>query len=239
MIVYKVVNKFKHAFNPEKLRGGMVSITFDDQWHSAYSNALPLLDKYGFKSTWYVCFSNIGKYDSEYNERSMDFDELHDLKNRGHEIASHTMTHCDFDLVGIDLIADELKESRSKLMLEFRCPVTNFAYPFTRTGVLLGGPQAAMRHFRSARGGEFGLNSYPFRRQSLYACKLYKGRHSLEYYKALVDVCISGNKWLIFYTHDVKHNCTDYGCTPIIFENLLKYLSEVNVEIDTVNGIMR
>ncbi len=237
MILNKIARKIVSLTSPIRLHGGVVSITFDDQWHSAYQNAFPLLESYGFKSTWYICVSHVGNYDQEYAERSMSWDEIRNLRKSNHEIASHTITHCDFDTTDISTIREELRSSKKTLASGLSCPIKSFAYPFTRTGSSAGGPQAALTHYRSARGGEFGFNSLPFRRDNLFACKLYGKKYELEYLKELVDKCVAENKWLIFYTHDVKEDHSDYGCTPAMFEGLLRHLRDTKVKVNTVGDM--
>jgi peptidoglycan/xylan/chitin deacetylase (PgdA/CDA1 family) len=237
--LYKIANKIINLKTPDIFRGGVVSLTFDDQWHSAYSNAIPLLESYGFKSTWYICVGNVGNYDDEYKERCMNWDEIGVLGKLDHEIASHTITHCDFDIEGIDKIREELKNSKSILTSRLKCSINNFSYPFTRTGSIVGGPQAAIENYKSARGGEFGLNSFPLRRDNLFACKLYEKEHTIDYFKALVDICAVEHKWLIIYTHDVKENFSKYGCSPAFFETMVKYLHDKKIQVDTVSKVVQ
>jgi peptidoglycan/xylan/chitin deacetylase (PgdA/CDA1 family) len=237
LFLYSFVRRLGRLVSPQKPRGGIVSLTFDDQWHSAYCNALPLLERYEFKSTWYICVSNVGKYDNDFEERYLDWEEIRNLNKLNHEIASHTMTHLDFDCADINTIRSELADSKRILMSKIGCQVNSFAYPFTHTGVSNDVPKAVIAQYATARGGDQGLNGIPLRKGRLFAWRLYENRCSIDYLKALVDICRIENKWLIFYTHDVKANPSAYGCTPELFDQLLHYLRTVDMNVDTVNQV--
>ena len=57
---------------------------------SQYSNAKPILDKYGFKATFYIVCNYVGGGDNR-----MTWEEIKSLQQEGHDIASHTMNHDD------------------------------------------------------------------------------------------------------------------------------------------------
>ena len=66
----------------------VVILTFDDGWESQYQNAKPILDKYGFKATFFVVCNYIEKDNSR-----MSWDGVISLKHAGHDIQAHTMNH--------------------------------------------------------------------------------------------------------------------------------------------------
>ena len=71
---------------PEKL----VILTFDDATASQYSVVAPLLIKYGFGATFFICefppnFADSSKY--------MNWRQIKELDRMGFEIANHTHTH--------------------------------------------------------------------------------------------------------------------------------------------------
>ena len=64
-----------------------VIITFDDGWHGNYSYALPLLKKYGFKATFFITLSLVGR------NPYMSWQELNELLRNGMSVQSHAVTH--------------------------------------------------------------------------------------------------------------------------------------------------
>ena len=68
---------------PEKI----VMLTFDDGWKSQFENALPLLNKYGFKGVFYVYPDFVG------GSAAMNWDMIKKLAKAGHTVGCHSMTH--------------------------------------------------------------------------------------------------------------------------------------------------
>src|SRR5215469_1855908 len=67
----------------------VVMIGFDDGWKSQITYAKPILDKYGFKASFFiVCnYANSGNIDR------MSWQDIAMLQKDGMDIESHTMTH--------------------------------------------------------------------------------------------------------------------------------------------------
>ena len=100
-----------------------VVITFDDGNIDVFTNAYPILDKYGFVGTFYIV-------DRYLNGKDMiSTDQVKELIQKGWEIGSHSKYHTDLLSAGADL---ETEIRLSKLDLGERLGVTinSFAYPF-------------------------------------------------------------------------------------------------------------
>ena len=70
----------------------VVILNFDDSQKSQYTNAKPILDKYGFKATFYVVCTYIGA-----KQGYMNWQQVGTLHREGHDIASHSMHHIHLD----------------------------------------------------------------------------------------------------------------------------------------------
>ena len=76
--------------------GRVVIINFDDSHESDYTYAKPILDKYGFKATFFeVC----GWIEAGYHDKdvSVTWQQIAALQQDGMDIESHTMTHPDLN----------------------------------------------------------------------------------------------------------------------------------------------
>jgi peptidoglycan/xylan/chitin deacetylase (PgdA/CDA1 family) len=62
-------------------------ITIDDGWRDGYTEALPVLQSFGYRATYYVIGKRIGA------RRSLGGDELQALAAAGMEIGDHTFDH--------------------------------------------------------------------------------------------------------------------------------------------------
>lgn len=71
-----------------------VMLTFDDGYEDNYTQAFPLLKKYGFHGNFFVVGKDVGK---TFNQNGiiqyMSFDQLKEMHRQGMEIGSHTMSH--------------------------------------------------------------------------------------------------------------------------------------------------
>ena len=102
----------------------VVILNFDDSQKSQYTNAKPILDKYGFKATFYVVCSYIGK-----KVGYMNWQEVETLHRDGHDIASHSMHHIHLAELPKKAIEFELSASK-KCLQDHGINAKSFAYPF-------------------------------------------------------------------------------------------------------------
>ena len=66
----------------------VVILNFYDDEKDQFTNAKPILDKYGFKGTFFIVCNWAGS-----NTDRMTWQDISQLYNEGHDIESHTMTH--------------------------------------------------------------------------------------------------------------------------------------------------
>jgi peptidoglycan/xylan/chitin deacetylase (PgdA/CDA1 family) len=101
----------------------VVFLTFDDGYKSQYSNAKPILDKYGFKATFSIVCNYVGR------DNRMTWEEIKSLQQEGHDIASHTMNHYDLSKLPPQEIEYEVSQSKQCLLDQGINP-KSFTYPF-------------------------------------------------------------------------------------------------------------
>ena len=136
---------------PTGFNRALLSLTFDDSWRSIYTNGLPKLTQYGFKSTQYVLtgVSNQSEY--------MTIDMMKAFRDQGHEIASHTVDHAHLPQLTSNKLNQELANSKLWIQNNLAVTPTNFATPYGEynTAVL----NAIKQYYGSHRGVEEGYNS--------------------------------------------------------------------------------
>jgi peptidoglycan/xylan/chitin deacetylase (PgdA/CDA1 family) len=110
-----------------------VILTFDDGYKSQYTNAKPILDKYGYKATFYIVCDYVGGGEGQVHPNArMTWEDIISLYNEGYDIGSHTMSHDDLDSMSDKGIEYEVGGSKECLFGHGINP-TSFAYP-TNTG---------------------------------------------------------------------------------------------------------
>lgn len=117
---------------PATTNQNVTVVTFDDGALDNYTVALPILEEFGIKATFFIVTGCIGgTYKGTYFQtRAMSKPQLRELASLGHEIAAHTESHP-------RLAEIPLREAREEMVRSKRCledliglPVASFAYPF-------------------------------------------------------------------------------------------------------------
>lgn len=115
-------------------KDNLIICTFDDAYESVYTNALPIMQKYGFTATVFVCPDLIGK-DNSWNHRDdvvryhMTKEMLDVLYKNKWEIGSHGMSH--YNMLRLSQLELEENLLESKLLLENNYgDIITFCYPY-------------------------------------------------------------------------------------------------------------
>lgn len=101
-----------------------IIITFDDGHLNNYTNAFPVMKKYGFTGALYI----VGKYmgTPEY----MNADQIKEMAKDGWEVGSHSMSHLDLTSLDPQQQQYEIVESCRFLETELGISIQTFSYPF-------------------------------------------------------------------------------------------------------------
>ena len=102
----------------------VVIINFDDGRKTQFIHAKPILDKYGFKATFYIVCNYVDN-----KKGFMTWDEIETLNKEGHDIGSHSMNHVHLSNLSKKHIEYEVGQSK-KCLEDHGIEATSFAYPF-------------------------------------------------------------------------------------------------------------
>ncbi|MGB7638012.1 MAG: polysaccharide deacetylase family protein [Nitrososphaeraceae archaeon] len=98
-------------FSPHNTKA--VIINFDDGSIGQYTYAKPILDKYGFKATFFIV-CNYANYN--YGGRYMNWQQVTQLQNDGMDIESHSMNHKDLATLPVSDLDYEIGQSKQCLI---------------------------------------------------------------------------------------------------------------------------
>ena len=92
-----------------------IALTFDDGYEDAYSNALPILQKYQMTATFYIIrdYTNRPEY--------MNQDQINNLTQAGFEIGSHSLSHPN--------LATASETTQHSQIFDSKAEATSFCYP--------------------------------------------------------------------------------------------------------------
>jgi peptidoglycan/xylan/chitin deacetylase (PgdA/CDA1 family) len=203
--------------------GGVVSFTFDDFPRSAWTNGGAILGQYDVRGTYYAAMGLAST--ANHLGTMFDIDDLRAVHERGHEVACHTYHHVDCGTVPRARMADEITENAAALARVLgNAAIDNFAYPFG--GVTLAAKNALAGRFASCRGTGRGLNKGTIDLADLLSTSLYARGFDSAGLCRLIDAAKATGGWVIFYTHDVSDEPSDFGCTPAQFQSVVAYAVE-------------
>jgi len=116
-------NYFAGSFSlPEK----PIIITFDDGLINQYTNAWPLLQKYGFTATFFIFTNPIGR-----SKNYLTWEQLKELDSLGMEIGVHGKYHLYLNKEkDQEKLHDEIFGSKEKIEEKLGKKINAFSYPF-------------------------------------------------------------------------------------------------------------
>ena len=100
-----------------------IALTFDDGYADAYTDALPVLKRYGLVATFYIVTNFVGQ------PGYMTWEQVAELRDSGMEIGAHTIDHLDLRTLDPTEMLRQIAQSKSDLESKLRISVTSFCYP--------------------------------------------------------------------------------------------------------------
>jgi peptidoglycan/xylan/chitin deacetylase (PgdA/CDA1 family) len=161
-----------HPSKPEVLRRGKTFVlTFDDGFEDFYTQAYPILRRYGFTATIFLVTDHIGKKSNWTDEKGapmLTWEHIEALSLEGFTFGTHTCTHtCLLDMPE-EQVRHELADSKELIRARLGLKVLLLAYPFgdsnkeIRRMAIQAGYQAAFGVI-TGEPGPFNLWRYEFR----------------------------------------------------------------------------
>ena len=202
-------------------RKSAFSFTFDDCLKSQYDYAVPVLNSFGFKATFFVIAEEPTDPGQPLNWRYGTWDEFRQIAAEGHEIGSHSMTHPHLpqlplgDISTPNTVYYELYQSKE--LIEQKIPginVTTFAYPYTEYNNNV--QTIAGSYYESSRAGGDLPNSAvitgnTWNKLNAYEVQFNTPRNSVsddndeltQIENTLQDDVLSSGKWGILFAHEI------------------------------------
>ncbi len=187
----------------------VVSFTFDDCPKSAIDNGVALLEREGWHATIYLAG---GLIDVEnHHGKMMSAQDVHRLSRKGHEIGGHTFSHRDASTTSLDGFLSDIDHNQAFLKSSGINPGKSFAYPFGEVSPAL--KSALSNRFDGLRGIQPGVHKGQVDLNQIRSYPLFSSK-GLDPVLSAIDGLKNSPGWMTLFTHDVRDNPSDWGCTP-------------------------
>ena len=208
-----------------RFKSSAFSISFDDNYRSQVTYATPILNQHNYKATYFIVTNRVGK------GWTPGWDTLNMLAMQGHEIASHSKNHANFDILSqdpsfADSMMHEFRDSRDSI--NSRIPYRNcetFAWP--GGNINLYSCEMSKKYYMACRGSNNNFetpipeNLYNMSSQHIY--------HDtpLETVNAYIDTALAKRGWLIERWHGFRINHDTNGYEPVAIETFREHINHV------------
>ncbi|MCW2989903.1 MAG: put [Solirubrobacterales bacterium] len=209
------------------------------------SQALPLLDRYAMRGTFFVNSGLVNK------PGHLTWDQLRHMQAVGHEIAGQTISHAKLTELSPEGVHHEVCDDRGRLLAQ-GLAANAFAYPFgaysgaVRDVVVACGYSSARLASGIAGAGKVCARC-PYAEtippKSPFATRMPAGVQRTSTVarltRAVADAQRHGGGWVQILIHHVCHRCHRYAITPGALDRLLGWLARRDgVEVRTVAQLL-
>lgn len=154
-------------------------VSFDDSPIDHYTNAAPILEKYGMRGTFFA----ISGVEGGQRLNKMTWDQMKDLVARGHAIGNHTETHANLKKLTAAGLRDQIEGAQQIFAANLGFRPRTFAYPYGRYNDAAIA-QVAASGFELAftvRGGAKESTDSPFLAKRIHVGRTDSGAQVLSY----------------------------------------------------------
>lgn len=188
-----------------------VTYTFDDCTANQLPVAVPILNSFNYKATFFVVTSWIS-----------DWSGWRNAGTQGHEIASHTVDHASLRGLSIQDQIYQYSTSKSTIENEIGKPCTTIAYPNCRSG----DEATCAQYFIAGRNcsGSINSGSVNLYEVGAFICGSRGSIKTLSDFTGKDEAAATAGGWLVFLLHGIDN---DGGYSPLsstILRDSLQYL---------------
>ncbi len=222
---------YKYQLNVPQTGERVVCVVFDDGWQTQYTNAIPILNQYGFKAT----FGIITSYTNT-KPGYMTWNEIITLAKAGQDIESHTVHHLPLATLGTDAVINELSQSKQEL-LNYGINAPIFLYPEGSGAGNATIENLVQQYYLVARGTYSGsLNmTQPFDKYNLPSYTM-SSTTTVSSFKDFVNGANDSTIVIVYY-HKISDDGTSTATTPQNFAAEMQYLHDNGFTVKTLKQL--
>lgn len=212
---------------------GVITLVFDDGYEAVYNSVVPLLRRYRTPAVFALPL-NSKKLEATEQHKIKPWQEWQHLRDEGHELAAHSVTHTNLTKLSDEELRVELKNPSITLQ------TTTLIYPGGAFDDRVA--HSAASYYIAARTTQRGFETLP-PQNSLQLKTFNFTRNNFTVLKANVFAlwaCIT-NSWLIETYHMINENDREMIHTVRThkFAKHLQFINKLPVKIQTIQDVMR
>jgi peptidoglycan/xylan/chitin deacetylase (PgdA/CDA1 family) len=213
----------------------LLSVSFDDGWESVYTQAMPILQRDGIRTTQYVLSG------TESDPLYMSWAQIGAMQKAGHEIACHSVSHPDLTTLTDHDIMSQLNGCKDTLSKRYGA-IPNFASPYgAETGHTVNLISKVFGSQRNTNGDlSDGIDDSDvnvaanFSRYDIMGVTV-KQDTTIAQLEQLLAYAKAHNAWVVLTYHQADDQNSKYALDIAHMQQQLDYLSKSNIRIVTVN----
>lgn len=129
--VVSISDALQYLDGSKVLRSQPIVLTFDDGYGDFYTEAFPVLDRYGFTAIVYLPTAFIGQSSKPFKGIGcLTWNQVRELEAAGIEFGSHTVNHPQLRSLAVEDVRRELNESKRTIEYQLGKGVSSFSYPY-------------------------------------------------------------------------------------------------------------
>lgn len=209
----------------------VISFTFDDCPRSVIAGGMAPLEAEGWRSTLYIAGGLLGTHN--HHGEQMVWEDVRNAQASGHEIGCHGFSHTDgSQMKPADVKADIIRNQRL-FETEGLLPAPTYAYPFGQTTATLKNDLG--QAFEGLRGIKPGVMLGQADLNEIKSTALFTGERVKTAIKQIQSLKTKPG-WLTFFTHDIRENPSEWGCTEDEFRAVIAAVKSVNAHVLPVSS---
>ncbi len=214
---------------------GVITLWFDDGWITQYTNALPIMEKYGFLGAEAIAVK-LACYPP-----FMNWDQLRDMQSKGWETTAHSVMHnCDLGYYTTKTTVYELGGSLQMIQAH-GLRADQFVMPCGYSGQQIDDAfenqhppiiETAKKYYHSYRTTQYErINSIPVADPyNLNAFQL-RNTTSDQEIQAMINKAITEHGWLIIVIHQIDDTNRPFSITPKKFTQVLNMVKASKLSV--------
>ncbi len=205
----------------------LVSFSFDDFPRSAATNGAAILEEFGWRGTYYASTA----FEGSENHLGALFTaaDIAALCARGHEIGCHTERHINCAVNAPVVLQRDVRRNQRRLRALGAPTPSSFAFPFGEASA--AAKTVLSRQYTCLRGIARAVNRRNADANQLGAVALEGNAGDAALALSFVENLAAAPGWLIFFTHDVRENPGQWGCTPGLLRRVCKAVRDAGFEV--------